>query len=142
MAREKAAARKLQQQLEREQRMAIEDEQFASDPFSYLSNLQQRHTSFNYRLEARKRKRLGQAPAAAGEDETGEGGIVGKRRRDEKHRCDLSALWHAVGSHIEQGPAGSFLPSIVLASQVLPDSNTLALVLEPAVISTAMTVLP
>ena len=89
MARERAAARKLQQQLEREQRMAMEDEQFATDPFTYLSNLQQRHNSYNSRLEARKRKRLGQAPTAAGEDEAGEGGIVGKRRRDEKHRCAL-----------------------------------------------------
>lgn len=86
MARERAAARKLQQQLEREQRMAIEDEQFASDPFTYLNFLQQRHNTANARIESRKRKRLGQAPTTAVEEDAGEGGITGKRRRDEKHR--------------------------------------------------------
>lgn len=78
-----------------EQQLNHEDSQFASNPFDYLNSLQQRHLAATARVEARKRRRLGQAGAheleglAAGEEGFGQQQLVGfkGRRRDEKHRC-------------------------------------------------------
>jgi len=82
--------------LPQEQQLQYEDSQFSASPFDYLSALQQRHLAAAARVEARKRRRLGQAGAheleglAAGEEGLGHGGaqLVGYkgRRRDEKHR--------------------------------------------------------
>jgi hypothetical protein len=77
-----------------EQQLNHEDSQFAASPFEYLNTLQQRHLAASARVEARKRRRLGQAGAheleglAAGNEGSAQQQLVGfkGRRRDETHR--------------------------------------------------------
>eukprot|EP00775_Hariotina_reticulata_P012512 gene12512-12646_t len=95
LARQRAAERKLREARLREQQLRIEDEMFVQDPLQYLYALQQRHTAAAGRVEARKRRRLGQAVQPQDAEGLEDPQRTSRRRRDEKHRQRMRLLAQA-----------------------------------------------